>query len=399
MPLGIAVGLIFLYKICSILKYLKCNIFDILTLTMLLIIAGHVYPHMWLIACVITVVFAAVCVWAGERAKAIALLAAMLLGSLAIIPYLRTLTGGRDQGLSAMFVPNLRVFAYHVLHVAIILLPLWLFIAARGRSLLEQLRTSWVHWAVLGSGLSLLLAFLVLYGPATPYKFRAMAVFCLAPLAAPGLKRIYDWNKTALVVILSLQLLPLFFSFYDRTPWGWGSAAEPCYWQGTVLRHGVSEEDGLYQWIREHTPTTAILVDNKPYVPVYSRRSLLVARQQPDWRQEDFRRRRDGWLYSPHDLLELVNGHSADDIRHRNDLVDGLYANVGSESGEDFIRQLDDLTEQRPVFVVARNGTEKAALERRSFLRKVAEESFWAVYALVKEKTKSQQVSWVLGRP
>jgi hypothetical protein len=210
-----------------------------------------------------------------------------------------------------------------------------------------------------------------------------MAVFCIGPLAAPGLKRIYDWNKTALVLILAIQLLPYCGDCYSKSPWGWGTAAEPCFWRGTVLRHDVPEEDHLYQWIREHTPTTAILIDNKPYVPVYAQRSLFVARQS-NARAEDWWNHRDGWTITTNSVLAHAQGHSLDKIRRRNALVDALYSQTRPRAGANPFIELREMTKDRPVFVVARNQAEKDALDRGPFLQKVAEESYWAIYALGK---------------
>ena len=331
---------------------------------------------------------AAVAAWAGERGKALALTAALLLGNLAVVPYLRTLTGGRTSGHGIGLEPDPRLWLARLLHVAIILLPLWFLIALRRRSLIERLRErSWAHWAALGSGLVLLLTFIVLHvrtaDVGVGYKFRTMGIFCLAPLAAPGLKRIYDWNKTALVLILALQFLPLCYDWYSRTPGRWGRVTEPYYWQGTALRHPVPEEDHLYRWIGEHTPPSAVLIDEEPYGPVYARRSLLVARQSR--RMEGGSRLEvgwlhDGWLFHPSTWLDLVNGHPAKEIQRRNEFVDALYGAADARAGVDLVGELGAMTDDRPVFVIARNGRDKAALERRPFLRKVAEGSAWAIY-------------------
>jgi hypothetical protein len=392
MPLGIAVGLVGLYKLLSIIKSVKYNMLDIISAAILIALIGYVYPHIWLTVCVIAVVCVAVAFRAGDRGKALALLAALVLGNLAVLLYLRALTGGRAQGQSAFFYEDPREYLYHLLHVAIILLPLWLLIALGRRSLGEQLRRSWVHRAALGSGLALLLAFLVMNAPGGVFKFRAMAIFCLAPLAAPGLKRIYDWNRTALVFILALQLMPFCYGWYAKTPWGWGFAAEPCYWQGTTLRHGLPEQDRLYQWIRENTPITAILIDNKPYVPVFAQRSLFVARQS-NWNAEDWWSRRDGWLFHPDEWLRIIDGHSTEEIRRRNELVDALYTKADPRSGEDLAGRLGELTGDRAVFVVARNAWQKAALNSRPFLRKVADEEDWAVYAVEKDMAR-RRAAW-----
>ncbi len=136
---------------------------------------------------------------------------------------------------------------------------MWLLIALRGRSLIEQLgKQSWAHWAALGSALALLLTFIFLHVPTIDvgvgYKFRVMAVFCLAPLAASGLTRIYNWSKTVRIILLAFQLLPFCSDWYLRTPAGWGRVAEECYWQGDLLHNNSVEQDRLYQGIRERMP-------------------------------------------------------------------------------------------------------------------------------------------------
>ena len=356
---------------------------SVISVSLITVIIGYIYPHIWLTACVMAVVCAAVAFWAGTRGKAIAILAALVLGNLAVIPYVRALAGGRVEGKSALLFDDPRTYLYHLIHVIIILLPIWLLIALGRRTLLEQLRRSWAHRAALLSGLALLLIFIGMNVPGGGYKFRAMAVFCLAPLAAPGLKRVYDWNKPALVLVLALQLWPCCAGWYGKTPWGWGTAAEPCHWEGTVLRHGDLEQDRLYQWIREQTPPAAIVIDNKPYVPVYARRSLLVARQS-NWNAEDWKNKRDGWLFAPAEWLERIDGHSTHDIERRNELVDALYRQADARSGEDLARQLHELTRDRAVFVIARSEPEKTALDSKRFLRRVAEEGSWVIYAFEK---------------
>jgi hypothetical protein len=206
-----------------------------------------------------------------------------------------------------------------------------------------------------------------------------MAVFCLGPVAAPGLKRIYDWNKTSMVLILGLQLLPYCAELYSKSPWGWGSVAEPYHWQGSEIRHGVLAEEHLYQWIREHVPPLAIMVDNKPYVPVFARRSLFVARQTYE-KPDDWWTRRNGWLMRSEYWLGRNIGHPLDEIRSRNQLVDALYSNSAAPAGVNLVSELRSITGDRPVFVIARNAQEKEALEHRTFLQKVVEEDRWSVY-------------------
>jgi hypothetical protein len=152
-----------------------------------------------------------------------------------------------------------------------------------------------------------------------------------------------------------------------------------------VLQHAVPDEADLYRWIREHTPPNAVLVDQEPYVPVYAQRSLLVTRQSQRMQREsrpEVGWLRDGWLFHPSVWLDLVNGHPAEEIRRRSEFVDALYRE-DARSGEDLAEQLDAMTDDRPVFAVARNRSEKAALERKPFLRKVAEGNSRAVYRVV----------------
>jgi hypothetical protein len=399
MALGIAVTLIVLYESLRVLQPSRAGAGalpglagPVVALITSIILAGYIYPFLWISACLIVVACAAVAAWAGEGRKLGALIAALVLGNLAVVPYLLALTRGRAAGHGFGLQGDPRLVLARLLHVVIVLLPLWLLIGLRRQSLSERLRArSWAHWAALGSGLVLLLTFILLDARTADvgvgYKFRTMAVFCLAPLAAPGLKWVSDRNRPALVLLLGLQLLPFCSDSATRIPGRWGRVTEPYSWHGAQLRHAIPAEEDLYRWIREHTPATAVLIDQEPYGPVYAQRSLLVARRSRRMARESGPEAgwlNDGWLFHPSVWLDQVNGHPAAEIRHRNELVDGLYHQTDARSVGDLARQLGAMTADRPVFVVARNGLEKAALEGKPFLQKVAEASDWAVYALEK---------------
>ncbi|HZW29546.1 MAG TPA: hypothetical protein VFF52_02500 [Isosphaeraceae bacterium] len=378
MPAGMALGLVcFAISIRSIQEN-KIKLHYFIIITTFISFVGYIYPFMWLSTCVMVAACLATAAWAGNRRGAGGLAAALLLGNLPVAPYLRGLTSGRGQGIAVSGDPGL--WLAHLLHAVIILSPVWLLIALRHRSLVERLRArSWVHWAALGSGLALLLTFILLRVPGEAgYKFRAMAVLCLAPLAAPGLKQIYDRNRTAVVLLLTLLFLPLAWDFYGKLPRKFGGVTEPYSWQGAVLRHAVPSEDRLYRWIRDQTPPEAILIDREPYVPVFANRSLFVALLAP--RAAADPSLHDGWNVPPRTWLELYHGHPAEEIQRRYQLVDALYDQAEGGSGADLFHQLVEATAGRPVFLIARNGPEKAALDHKSFLQKVAAEGDWAVY-------------------
>ncbi len=388
MALGMAFGVYCNYLLLVILKDKRLSLHKFFLLFSAVALLGYFYPFLWLAACVAAVVCGSVAARAGEWRKAFALAAALAIANLAVAPYILALAAARSPGHGMGLLQDPYLMLARLLHIEIVLLPLWFFIALGRRDLIERLREgSSAHRAALGSALVLLLAFILLDlrtdDAGEGYKFRVMAVFWLAPLAAPGLRRIYVWNRTCASIVLAIQLLPLCYDGYLRSPGRWGSVAEPNHWQGAVLRHDVQAQDRLYQWIRERTPSASILVDNKPYVPVYSRRSLFVARQF-DWNPDLWQTRHDGWLFHPFQWLDFVNGHPVDDIKRRYRLVDALYGNPDERSGEELIRELDEMTDDRPVFLVARIQWQKAALESRPRLRKVAEENSWAIYALDK---------------
>ncbi len=394
MPLALALGLICFYELLQILtpnRHVKVHM-TLMTITLCCL--GYIYPFTFLAVCIMVATGTAIAARAGAWRKAIAFLAILVIGTLSVTPYFLALTRDRAAGHGISLARDPRLYLAHSLHVAIILLPLWLLIALGRKSLIARLaERSWPDWAALNSGLALLLAFIVLdirsadVGPG--YKFRVMAVFCLAPLAALGLKRIHDWSRTALVFVLALQLLPFCFDFTRKTPQRWGSVTEPYYWQGPVLHHRDRGQDRLYEWIRVHTPTTAIVIDNLPYVAVFAQRSLFVGRLlQPN--AEPWWKRRNGWLIPPFEWLEEVNGHPSDELRRRHEIVDALYSKAGARASTNLIRRLDKATADRPVYIVARYGLQKAILEQRPFLRKVAEGSQWTVFALEKDRVFSR---------
>ena len=304
-------------------------------------------------------------------------------------PYLLSVDAGRAPGHGLVLARDPRVCLARLLHIAIVLLPFWLLIAVGRRRIVERFRERpWAYLGAIGSSLALLTAFVFLdmrsVNVGVVYKFRVMALLCVAPLAAAGLKRIDDRSRVASALVMGLQLMPLCYDWSMRIPGRWGTVTEPYYWQDTVLRHAVPAQDELYRWIREHTPPTAILVDNKPYIPVFSRRSLLVARQFYGG-GDNWWRRHDGWLFPPTQYLIDVSGHPAEDVLRRNQLVDALYSEPPTGHGEQLIRQLDGLEPGRPIFLVARVGWQKAVLESRPRLRKVAEGGSWAIYELERD--------------
>src|SRR5262249_27556098 len=142
----------------------------------------------------------------------------------------------------------------HAGHLAIFLAPFWFLLALGWQKIVPRLRArSWADWATLATGVCLLLTFTFLdVADQAGYKFYAMAVFCLAPLAAWGLVRIRDSNRAAFVMLLAVFLLPATLEFASKWPSRWTSVTEPYYWQGAVIRHGIPAEDSLYQWIRNN---------------------------------------------------------------------------------------------------------------------------------------------------
>jgi len=316
-----------------------------------------------------------VAVLAGHRRKALGLAFALAAGSLVIAPYLHSLVAQKDPSQSIRISRDWGEWAPHFLHVVVVLVPLWFFIALRRRTLVEQLsRRSWVHWAVAGSALALLLAYIFLHVPGhAGYKYRAMAVLFLAVMAAPGLKSIYTYNRFVFVGIVSLLFFSLMFDSVHKLTRG-GPVSELTLADGFVLRHADASEDALYQWISRHTTANAIIVDNKPYVPVFAHRPLFVARGG---------RGLEGWSTSTTFWLGEVHGHRRRAIEARNEIVDNLYSPTATPR-DDTAWRLAELTGDRPVFIVARNEEQQAALEQKPFIRKAASTEDWAIFEFIK---------------
>jgi hypothetical protein len=387
MPLGIALAMTCLYAALRLING-KLKVIDILTIAMLVAGMGCLYPFVWISGCGLVAASAAVMVLAGERRKAAGLMAALVLGCLAAAPYLRMITGARDHEPAITLARDPHLILAHLVHLGIFLAPFWLLMALDWRGVAARLRArSWAHGAVLLSGLGILLAFTLLYVTSeNGYKIYGMAVLCLAPVAAPGLARIRDWNRAAFVILLAVYLLPAAMEVESKMPSAWTGVTEPFYWRGAIIRHGIPEEDELYQWIWKNTPTDAVLIDREPYAPIFAHRSLFVPRVSS--RKAEDPRRIDGFLMRPAQLLEIC-GHPADEIRLRYEIADSFYGGGKQMSDDELVRLLSARTNGRPVFIIARNEHDKDTLGNRAFLKRVGESEGWAVFVLEIERIQS----------
>ncbi len=241
--------------------------------------AAWVYPYAWVV----------IVAWAGiavlERLArrrplraAAALAAAVVFGSILAAPYLRALASGRASAMQqagsitallrhgAVLLPMLGV-------AGILVLAGW-----------KEMRSSWrrnaelapllLAWGLAAAGIF----FAARLFDRTEYKFLLFGMTPLAVLLAPALRSALRAHPLLACTLVAVLVWPIGAKSSRALAW---NASEPASSAGRYLRASGAEENALYLWIATSTPPAATFIDLRRTIPVFARRSLFVALDEP----------------------------------------------------------------------------------------------------------------------
>jgi len=127
--------------------------------------------------------------------------------------------------------------------------------------------------------------------------------------------------------------------------------------QGRYLHSADTEEDGLYEWIRHHTPTDSIFIDTEPSIPIFAQRCLFVGRDKEAWGTR-------GYGIAMGYLLHARHGYDFDVIEQRNRIVDTIY-NLPGGSAESEVEEF--FATHDKVYIVTRKDTAIHPFDRINF--------------------------------
>jgi hypothetical protein len=323
--------------------------------------AAWVYPYAWV------VIVGWVGVAAFERLvrrrpfeAAAALGAGVVVGSILAAPYLRALASGRASELQQ--AKGITVFLRH----GAVLLPMLgiagiLVLAGR-----REMRSSWrrnaelapllLAWGFAAAGLF----FAARLFDRTEYKFLLFSMTPFAVLLAPALRSALRTRPLLGVVLVGVLVWPIATKSAQALAW---RASDPASSAGRYLRAARADENALCEWILASTPPEATFIDLRRTIPVFARRSLFVA------------------LDEPAVTLHAVTGAPLAAVERRRALAKALIGE-GDASVGDVGARLRQETAGRPLYVVARTAEARGRLmEIGDFERVYAAESA-AVFAL-----------------
>ncbi len=386
MPLGTAFFLLGVHASLGLLdeRRPRARARDVALLFAAVGCAGLVYPFAWLGLCaaLLPAILAALLFDSGSRRKALIALAVLAASSASIGPYLRSLTAGKAPDVGMQVRNDPRALAEHLVHLGVMLSPLWILIALQFRELTGRLREGHrpsLFLVLMASALMATYLF-VSFPLGAEYKFETLAVLCLGVLAAPALARLHRRHRAFALLAIAFLLFPVSYDLARKLARG-AAVAEPFVEEGFALEHGDARESEMYRWIASETPVDAVFLDTRADLPAFGRRSVYVAGEAGQgW---------NGWSRTPDSWLHHMHGYAEEAIAERHRIVDGVYGKAPHVSDEEVLEALQRFSDAgRAVYALARDAAEVEALAGHPYLSRVNGGDGWAVYRFSAPNTR-----------
>jgi hypothetical protein len=268
------------------------------------------------------------------------------LGVLIVLPYLRQISNS-DTGPKIQFIQTPWIF-HNGLTVIVVLGPILSLIALRWKSL----RSRWNPEVALFLA-TIIVACLGCYLGIHMFHYAEYKALILVGIGVGifGGMALAD-IRTRLHPLPFLLLVSLFLHamFYYLIPIAVSHSwvRTPLFLEnGTTLSFYDPQQDQLYRWIRDETPSNSVFLDSSLDIPVFGRRSLYigwVGKSDPDFREEGYGVTMDDWLGSQ-------SGYNPELLATRNRIIRAIYSTDQPVSPVD----LAELRRFSPLFIVIRN--------------------------------------------
>ena len=266
------------------------------------------------------------------------------LGVLIVSPYLRQISDS-DTGTKIQFL-QIPWILYNGLTVIVVLGPIVTLIALRWKSLRSRwdpevaLILATIIIACLGCYLGI---HMFHYAEYKALILVGIGVGIFGGMAFADIRTRLHPLPFSLLVLLFLHAM-FFYLIPTAVSHSW--VRTPLFLEkGTTLSFFDPQQDQLYRWIRDETPSNSVFLDSCLDIPVFGRRSLYVG-----WVDQSPNSRRGVWR----DNGRLAGGpvrYNPDLLATRNRIVRAIYSNDQSISPLD----LAELRRFNPLFIVVRN--------------------------------------------
>jgi hypothetical protein len=287
-----------------------------------------------------------------ERRRAAGLLVALAAGTLLALPYLVEISSHKaaSAAITLRLRPGYLGWNFTSLFCALAVpAALLAFQGKTFNSIWQRQRSTLTALGAIAGGLGVLYCAISI---PTESHYKILALLCMAVglIAAPLLVAFWDRTPVGGVIVTTLLLLPA-TSFEANLLQTW-RVETPIHARGINLHADRSDEDAIYQWLRDHTRQDAVVVDTELVVPALGQRSLYVA-LDPDPHSQHLR---DGWAMRPTVILAEVVGENPEIVARRRQQVSRLYHSTTAPDQP--LRSISGECGGRELLIIARTPVE-----------------------------------------
>ncbi|MBI4447070.1 MAG: hypothetical protein HY645_14345 [Acidobacteria bacterium] len=231
---------------------------------------------------------------------------------------------------------------------------------------------------------SALLLYLVAHLPThAEYKYLSAGLFTSGIVGGWIWRQLLEKKKLLALLVLFLTLLPFGAYLADRhSRW---KAVGGLKTEGKFIVRTSKEEQDLYRWILERTPSDAVFIDDEMDIPPLSHRVLFIGL---DGRYHT--RLHNGWGMPVDSILKALNGVDPQAVEKRRRLALTILQGEVPTASPDW-SELEHLRASRPIYVVSRNGKSSQKLAASGLLRQVHSSKGVEVFQIAEEPHFARQ--------
>jgi hypothetical protein len=307
---------------------------------------------------------------------------AVVAGTLAGLPWILDVMMGKSGSSGVAVLPTLRFFVLGAFNVAAFLaIPVLVSWLCRDqiRHLWRQRRDTFA--VLLACSVACFGAYLTLAAPGqAEYKFLICSSTPLACWFAVPFHALLAKARSLGVAIVFVLLLPPAVDHFHL--WVPRPVSDHLFLSGRAIRHTDEEQDRLYTWIRESTPTRSVFIDSWLTIPALGQRGLFVGL---DLRREEWPGLgtvHDGYFLTADEFLTEYTGVDLDHLAHRRTLALQVLGHAAEGPNDQTFEQIKEAVPGRAVFAVFRGPEAMARASQWQGLERVYQTANVAVYQI-----------------
>ncbi|MGF1484057.1 MAG: hypothetical protein ACFBZ8_06805 [Opitutales bacterium] len=359
------------------------HLWYVIAVLVLVAVAGLFYPFSWLGASVVLGGVSIFNLAFGQRQRALWLLSALVVATLLVLPYFLSIRP--ETAVSSTFAPRLNpigVLSHFLLDYVFVLFPLIVMAVLNRKEILEDFRQGQPLAAnLLAGALTVaLVGSLVAFKEDTDYKIRVLGAILLALVAGRYLAGLWPRRWPVVVVVIFVMTFWWSFEKYRHVHVSWEYTADLPKLDQRHFQIAFQDEADrdLYDWILAETPEAAVFFDNEDsIIPAMTQRRMFVA----------YAFTSPGFSLDMRDFLARTCALGYESVDARIALARRLYAGPEMDPEPDMLLEALYAQVDAPLFAVARNPEDLAALAQWPFAEVIYRNQDEAVFKLQRPET------------